>query len=523
MSEFKIKVSVDLDTSDIEGKLKDLGKEQEIPIKIDSSEINKIESQIKGLKASFQDAFKFDKSFINDVDKLVDALKKLKNLPGGNSPNSPFKPSSLVNDYKELANIAGKLQKQLNKGGLGNDSIDRTKNKIADLKAEMSSLYNKMDSNAQKQIDLFNTKQMNKGIVDMNSAISKIDTQATSLLTRLKNISFDGIENIDTSKISSRIKEAETQLKGLQDIAKQDIDVKLNVGEKITELNKLSNEIKNLEKIDDVFSKIKNSADSVDFSRMTNEIQDLVNSADKMDGSFEKTLKGVNSGIKEVQSSIKKISSDTKGKGLFGSILGTKKDFLDNFASFTLAEVAGDFISDGIRTIARGWKDTVVETDAAMTDLRKVYDKNLTGDALKGYLNDVTQVAKGTGKSSVDVIQGTAKAVQSGIKDIDDALVFARQSAMFSNVGDVSQEQADTMLTSIMSAYGGVENSLKPVREQVQGMGKDYNTLTKFMDLANHSGNRYAVTTSDIGTALQQSAAALKTNGVTMEESVAMA
>ena len=79
------------------------------------------------------------------------------------------------------------------------------------------------------------------------------------------------------------------------------------------------------------------------------------------------------------------------------------------------------------------------------------------------------------------------------------------------------------MFDSIMSAYGGVENSLKPVREQVSGMGKDYNTLTKFMDLANHAGNKYAITTSDIGTALQQSAAALKTNGVTMEESVAMA
>ena len=185
-----------------------------------------------------------------------------------------------------------------------------------------------------------------------------------------------------------------------------------------------------------------------------------------------------------MQSTVKKMSSDTKGKGLFGSILGSKEDFLGNFAQFTLAEIAGDFISDGIRTIARGWKDTVVETDAAMTDLRKVYDKNLTGNALKGYLNSVAEVAKGTGKSSVDVIQGTAKAVQSGISDIDKALTFAKQSAIFSNVGDVDQGTADTVLASVMSAYGGVENSLKPVREQIKGASKDYNTLTKFMDLA---------------------------------------
>ena len=151
--------------------------------------------------------------------------------------------------------------------------------------------------------------------------------------------------------------------------------------------------------------------------------------------------------------------------------------------------------------MASAWKDTVVETDAAMTDLRKVYDKNLTGDALKGYLNSVTEVAKGTGKSSVDVIQGTARAVQSGISDINNTLTYAKQASIFSNVGDVTQEQADTVLASVMSAYGGVENSLKPVREQIVGASKDYNTLTKFMDLANYAGNNCAVSTADVGEA----------------------
>ena len=481
MSEFKIKVSVDLDTSDIEGKLKDLGKDQEIPIKINSSEINKIESQLKGLKASFQDAFKFDKSFINDVNKLVDALKKLNNLPGGNSPNSPSKQvNSLVNEYKDLANVYSKLQKQMNSGKLGESSIERTAKQMAELKTNMSQLYNEMDSNAKKQIDLFNTKQMNKGLVDMNSAMNKIESQATSLLTRLNNIKLDNLGEIDLSKLNK----AKSQLEEFIALCKQDIELDLDVGSILSDLSRLTNETKNFEKIEDVFGKIESASKQIDLGNLTNEAKDLVNYVDKMDGSFEKTFKGVNNGIKEAQSSIKKISSDTNGKGLFGSILGSKEDFLGNFASFTLAEVAGDFISDGIRTIARGWKDTVVETDAAMTDLRKVYDKNLTGNALKGYLDSVTEVAKGTGKSSVDVIQGTAKAVQSGISDIDKALTFAKQASIFSNVGDVTQEQADTVLASVMSAYGGVENSLKPVREQIKGAGKDYNTLTKFMDLA---------------------------------------
>ena len=521
MSEFKIKVSVELDSSDLESKLNALGKDQKIKIDIDSSGIDKIENQLKGLKKSFQDAFKIDSKTLSDLNKLTNAQEKLTKQQNKQSlANQKGEMKNLVNEYKDFANAYAKLQKQMNSGKLGEESIKRTATQMNELKTSMGQLYDKMDLNAKRQIDLFNTKQMNKGIADMNSAMNKIESQATSLGAKLNSISFD---HIDTSKIEN----IQSELKQIQDIAKQDIQLDLNVGDILSDLNRLSSEIKNLEKVENLassFDKISGSIKDAggDVEKFASSIKELENSADKIDGSFEKAFKGVNSELKDMQSTVKKMSSDTKGKGLFGSILGSKDDFLGNFAQFTLAEVAGDFISDGIRTIARGWKDTVVETDAAMTDLRKVYDNNLTGDALKGYLNNVTEVAKGTGKSSVDVIQGTAKAVQSGISDIDKALTFAKQSAIFSNVGDVDQGTADTVLASVMSAYGGVENSLKPVREQIKGASKDYNTLTKFMDLANYAGNNFAISTADVGEALQQSAAALKTNGVSMEQSVGM-
>ena len=446
--------------------------------------LNKASESIKKFqKESTESAKEYNKA-------LVEQQKTQEKLVAQQQKESMTKQKgemkNLINEYKDFSNIYSNLQKQMNSGTLGEDSIKRTAMQMSELKTNMSQLYDRMNSNAKQQIDLFNTKQMNKGITDMNSVMNKIEAQATSLGTKLNSISFD---HIDTSKIEN----IQSELKQIQDIAKQDIQLDLNVGDILSDLNRLSSEIKNLEKVENLagsFDKISGSIKDAggDVEKFASSIKELENSADKIDGSFEKAFKGVNSELKDMQSTVKKMSSDTKGKGLLGSILGSKDDFLGNFTSFTLAEVAGDFISDGIRTIARGWKDTVVETDAAMTDLRKVYDKNLTGNALKGYLDSVTEVAKGTGKSSVDVIQGTAKAVQSGISDIDKALTFARQSAMFSNVGDVSQEQADTVLASVMSAYGGVENSLKPVREQIKGAGKDYNTLTKFMDLANYAG-----------------------------------
>ena len=480
MAEFKIKVSVELDSSDLESKLKALGKEQEIELKLNTS---KIESQLKSLKKSFKDAFKLDSSIMNDLNKIAKALEKVNNANSseGGTSSSKTATSKLINDYKELYNLTTKLQKQLAKGGLGEDSIERTSKQIDKLKNDMSALYNQM-SDAQKQnIDLFNAKQTNKAMVDMNSYLNKIENQATSLQSKLKSVSFD---HIDTGKIDL----ISTKLEEIQTKAREGIDLDFkDIGDILNDLNKLSTVIKDLEKVENLansFNKISSSIAEAggDVEKFQNTIKDLENSATKLDGSFDKAFSNANNELKEMRNNVRNVSRDTSNLG--NGIFGTLDDFRGNFAQFTLAEIAGDFIADGIRTLARGLKDTVVETDSAITDLNKVYEKGLKGDSLKQYLGEFTEVAKQTGKTSVDVIQGTAKAVQSGISDLDQALVFARQSAIFSNVGDVEQEQADTMLASIMSAYGGVENSLKPVREQVQGMGKDYSTLTKFMDLA---------------------------------------
>ena len=115
-----------------------------------------------------------------------------------------------------------------------------------------------------------------------------------------------------------------------------------------------------------------------------------------------------------------------------------------------------------------------------------------TGDQLDQYLNKVTDTTKKTGSTITDTINGTAKALQVGFKTIDESLAYAQNSTIFANIGDMTQEGADSILASVLSAYGGVANSLKPVREQIKGAGEDYNTMTKFMDLANYAGELIA-------------------------------
>ena len=461
MSEFKIKVNVELDADDLKSKLEKLGGDNEINLKINT---NKIEEQLKGLKKTFKDTFKLDGQVINDLNKIATALKKFDKSLGKPSNTQGRQINGLVKEYKELGNVVAKLEKQLNNGKLGADSVNRISSAIDELKKKMQTLRNiaegSMDFNSLIKMDDFDHSQLNKGISEIHSNLNKVETQAESIRKT--------ISNIDMSNISDGSKSE------LQDVL-------------------------------DIVERIKTEAKDVNLNMDT--------------GAALRDLRDCEDTVKRISREAK---SSSKG-GIFSGIFGSFDDFKSNFAQFTFAEVAGDFIADGIRTMARGLKDTIVETDSAIVDLNKVYEKGLNGDNLKQYLNEFSEVAKQTGKSSIDVIQGTTKAIQSGIQDLDQALVFARQSSIFSNVGDIEQGEADTILTSIMSAYGGVENSLKPVREQIQGMGKDYSTLTKFMDLANHAGNNYAVTTADVGEALRQSASTLQAQGVSMEQSVGMA
>ena len=140
MSEFKIKVNVELDANDLESQLKNLG-EQEINVKLNG--VDKIEAQLKSLKNSFQDAFKVNGSFLNDLKKVANAMDKVNG--GGNTSKSTSSVSKLVNEYKDLANTVEKIQKQLNKGLLNDDSIARSKSLIEKLKWQMNDLKGEMN------------------------------------------------------------------------------------------------------------------------------------------------------------------------------------------------------------------------------------------------------------------------------------------------------------------------------------------------------------------------------------------
>ena len=205
MSEFKIKVNVELDADDLKSKLEKLSGDNEINLKINT---NKIEEQLKGLKKSFKDTFKLDGQVINDLNKIATALKKFDKSLGKPSNTQGRQVNGLVKEYKELGNVVAKLEKQLNNGKLGVDSVNRISNAIDELKKKMQTLRTiaegEMDFNSLIKMDDFDHSQLNKGISEIHSNLNKVETQAESIRKTINNIDMSNISDGSKSELQDK-------------------------------------------------------------------------------------------------------------------------------------------------------------------------------------------------------------------------------------------------------------------------------------------------------------------------------
>lgn len=348
-------------------------------------------------------------------------------------------------------------------------------------------------SKAQSQI----SKLGKSGFSDKNG----IKSLQADLDKVIASVNWDKVDRLTFNRSIAEVRKLESEINKAMDATannKRQADIKLFSDKTFSQLDKFKNEFKNIGSLDSEIDRIKNSVRELD-----NVAPDRLPNA----------MKNIRQEVKGLGDELKNVSRGSGVKNFFG-------DLYDSMRTFTLGNMIGNGIEDGVRAI----KDVVLNLDSAMTDMMKVAPSNFKGTSqeLKQVARDANEVGKSVGQSTDKVIQGTAKALQTGAKTMKDAMEIARSSAMLANVGDLQQEQADTYIASIMSAYGGMENALKPVQKRVQGMGKDYNNLTKFMDLANYAGNNFAISTGDVGEALQRSGAVLSEYGVSMEDSVAM-
>lgn len=291
---------------------------------------------------------------------------------------------------------------------------------------------------------------------------------------------------------------------------------------RINELKKLSSEYKNYQRVL-AETKDREKRNESTISELTEKIRGLrseygkfVRSAEisslnhKLDNTKAiKDIKAQEKALKELGKAYEQVakkseSAQNGAKNIFGSIFENMK--------FSATNTFVDAVSNSFFT---AWEQ-LREVDKAYVEFKKVFDQqaNLNFD-MEGYVNTANQIAIEVGHSTSATLDATAQAIQYGFNKMKEAQEIGKQTLIYSNVADISQNDASKSLISIMKGF-----NLSQPTKQVEAYGKKMSQLQSILDLLNYTGNNFAITSGGVGDALQRSASALHTAGNDLFQSV---
>lgn len=468
-SKFKINLSVNIKDDKAEQQLNNLiqkFEQKEINLKFN---VKTLESQLNNIKKLLNDAFRLDNTQLKNLDKVKDLLKQISKLSteaqklifGGGSGGGGG--NSLANQFANAKKQAESMIMQLNKikevkGFVNKNELNNTITKVEKLKDDL------------EKLDLSKPGDVAKFI--------KLKEEITECTLKIKELNDESSKKKKAFNIESNIKKTEKDI--------EELKKKLNeLGKSTSDVEIIENELKKL-------ANLPLDEQSANLTRLRQQLAAIKREA---------------GGASSASSKIKKSSS------FFN-------DLYSSMSTFSL----GNIIADGLMMGIYGIKDTIVELDSAFRDLQKVAPKSFTGteQELKKLKDSAMEAGQEVARSSVDIINSTASALQAGFKDIDKAMEYAKNVNMYANVADLSESDADEYVKAIMSAYGGVSSSLDKIKVNAKGASDSYNMLTNYMDQANYVGNNFALTSADVGEALMRSASSMSSAGLTMEESIGL-
>lgn len=165
------------------------------------------------------------------------------------------------------------------------------------------------------------------------------------------------------------------------------------------------------------------------------------------------------------------------------------------------AQMAGMFGFYDVINLGKEGLSIVRELNTALTEMRKVSDESL--QSLKNYQNTTFDVADAVGTTAKQIQASTADYMRLG-ESLDEAAESAKTANVLLNV----------------SEFDNIEDATK----SLVAMGQAYKDLDKMtiVDKLNEVGNNYAISTDELATALQKSAATLSLMGNTIDEAASL-
>lgn len=215
----------------------------------------------------------------------------------------------------------------------------------------------------------------------------------------------------------------------------------------------------------------------------------------------------VDAAMKSLQNKYEKI---TIGKGITKNLNEASKatktlgqDFLDTskkVAKFgAITAVLSAFTGVMYKAV-----DSVLEMDKALTEFKKVSD--LSGDGLKEFTQRATEVGQAVARTGAQMIEAATEFKKSGYGD-EQALQLATVASLYQNIADSQLSAGDA------SSY---------IISQMKAFNLTATDAIDIIDKTNAVSNNFAVSSTDISSALTKSASSLATYGNTIDETIAL-
>lgn len=177
--------------------------------------------------------------------------------------------------------------------------------------------------------------------------------------------------------------------------------------------------------------------------------------------------------------------------------------FDDKVSKFLEWEIIGDVINTIEHAIGSA-VEVIFDFDSVLTELTKVTD--LAGDSLKKFQQDAFDVASQISSTGQAVLEASVIFAQAGY-EANEALDLAKWATVLTNVseaGATAEESASTLIAT-MKAFG----------LEAQDAGH-------IVDVLNEISNNYAVSVTNLSTAIKKSSASLAAGNNTLEEAMAL-
>ena len=457
-----------------------------------------LEAQIKEMMPSLGIG---QKSKLSTLDSLSGSVKgslpKLyKEITSGRISNVSF--DSFSQQYAQLQLSIEDFKTEVSKGNFDQSIFNKLLKQASDLDAKIKALL--PNSNVSEFVSKYTNSQMSTinsmlknvdyGKIDANNVgdFTKASNSAQVYIDRINEI-IATHPKIDDSLISA-LKSAETEFNAAS-----------------AQLNKYQKEgaevFASLSQVESLYKKIDGYVKQNPRIRNTSEYASLMSIKDRLKAQIaQKTQVSLTS--KEYQEMNDKVAeydrvlTEANKKG--NTFVGLLKEGYKRFGGWSL-------ITRSMMSVIRMFKNMITNIktlDKAMTELKKVTSE--TSATYEKFLSNATVRAKNLGVTVADIVNATADFARLGYS-ISDAEALADAATVYKNVGDGIEDinQASESIISTMQAFGiSAENAM--------------NIVDKF----NTVGNKFAISSTGVGTALQKSAASMEAAGNSIDETIAL-